>query len=73
MRRETPEHQQPTTHVEDKLRTVSRHYNSVHTRHQHDDAMPSTLFKAVAYTIIIALIILLVYIIIAGLNIEPNL
>lgn len=65
--------QQQTTHVEDKLRTVSRQYNGVHTRHQHSDDRPSTLFKAVAYTIIIALIILLVYIIIAGSNIEPNL
>ena len=73
MQRETPAHQQPTTHVEDKLRTVSRQYNGVHTRHQHSDDRPSTLFKAVAYTIIIALIILLVYIIIAGSNIEPNL
>ena len=34
--------------------------------------MPGTLFKVVAYTIIFALLALLIYIIVAGINIEPS-
>ena len=59
--------------VEDKLRTMSRHYSSsVRPRlHQHG-TMPSRGFKIAAYSIIIALLVVLVCIIIAGLNIEPT-
>lgn len=70
--REAPVRQQQTAKVEDKLRTVSRQYSSVHPRPQENESMPGTLFKVVAYTIILALLALLVYIIIAGLSIEPN-
>ena len=61
---------QPATAVEDKLRAVSRHYNSVHPHLHQNGTMPGTAFKIIAYTLIVALLALLVYIIIAGLNIE---
>lgn len=66
-------HQPTHNQVEDKLRTMSRHYsNSVRPRlHQHG-TMPSRGFKIAAYSIIIALLVVLVCIIIAGLNIEPT-
>lgn len=71
-----PQHEtrvsQPTSsHVEDKLRNVPRQYSSVHPRLHQNGTMPGPLFKFVAYTIIIALIALLIYIIIAGASIEP--
>jgi len=76
---ERPQSQKPerTTQaepgVEDKLRTVAYHYNSVHPQlHQHG-TMPSRGFKIFAYITIILLIALLIAIIIAGNNIEPNL
>ena len=60
--------------VEDKLRTMSRHYsNSMRPQLHQNGTMPSRGFKIVAYTIIIALLVVLVGIIIAGLNIEPTL
>ena len=58
--------------VEDKLRTMSRHYNSVHPRLRQNGTMPSKTFKIVAYCIIALLLALLVYIIIAGLGIETT-
>ena len=71
--REPASNQQSLTPVEDKLRNVPRQYSSVHPRLHQNGTMPGTLFKVVAYTIIIALIALLIYIIAAGLSIEPNL
>ena len=64
--------QQPSTRVEDKLRNVPRQYNSMHPRLHQNGTEAGTLFKVVAYTIIIALIALLIYIIAAGLSIEPT-
>ncbi|MBR5726416.1 MAG: zinc-ribbon domain-containing protein [Muribaculaceae bacterium] len=69
---ETITHHPTSAHVEDKLRTVSRQYNSVHPRLHQNGTMPGTLFKVVAYTIIFALLALLIYIIVAGINIEPS-
>ena len=58
--------------VEDKLRTMSRHYSTNVRPHLHQNGtMPSKTFKIVAYLIIAALLVLLVCIIIAGLNIAP--
>ena len=63
---------QPRPRVEDKLRTVSHHYNSMHPHmHQHGE-MPSQGFKIFAYCIIALLLLLLVYIIYSGLSIEPS-
>lgn len=68
---------QPTSHnqVEEKLRTMSRnhHYsNSGIPPHLHQNGtMPSKPFKIVAYVVIALLLVLLVYIIMAGLNLEP--
>lgn len=69
---------QPTSHnnqVEEKLRTMSRnhHYsNSGIPPHLHQNGtMPSKPFKIAAYAVIALLLILLVYIIMAGLNLEP--
>ena len=58
--------------VEDKLRTITHHYGgSMHHAHHHEDAMPGTAFKVFAWIAIALLLILLAYIIIAGLRIEP--
>lgn len=62
-----------SNHVEDKLRTVTHHYSSVHPHIYQNGTMPGTVFKIVAYTIIALLLALLVYIIIAGLSLEPAL
>ena len=70
--RETRVSQPTSSHVEDKLRNVPRQYSSVHPRLHQNGTMPSPLFKFVAYFIIIALIVLLIYIIIAGARIEPT-
>ena len=74
----TEKQQQPAQHqpahnqVEDKLRTMSRHYpNSMRPRLHQNGTMPSRGFKIVAYSIIIALLAVLVCFIVAGLNIEP--
>ena len=68
-----PERQQePTSAVEDKLRTVSRNYNTVHPHLYQNGTMPGTVFKVIAYIIILALLALLVYIIHAGLSIQPT-
>lgn len=69
-----PQQQAPPAgrnHVEEKLRTVSRHYTSVHPRLHQNGTMPGTAFKIVAYTVIAILLILLVVIIIAGNSLEP--
>lgn len=60
-----------SNHVEEKLRTVSRHYTSVHPRLRQNGTMPGTAFKVIAYAIIALLLILLVFIIIAGNALEP--
>ena len=58
--------------VEDKLRTMSRRYSSdMRPRLHQNGTMPSRGFKIVAYGIIIALLVVLVCFIVAGLNIEP--
>ncbi len=59
--------------VEEKLRTVSRHYTSVHPRLHQNGTMPGLAFKIVAYAIIAILLILLVVIIVAGNSLEPAL
>ena len=59
-------------HVEEKLRTMSRHYTSEHPRLHQNGTMPGTAFKIIAYTIIVLLLALLVYIIIAGITLEPT-
>ena len=64
---------QPTgrNHVEEKLRTVSRHYTQKHPQLRQNGTMPSTAFKVIAYAVIALLLILLVVIIIAGNALEP--
>jgi len=62
---------QDRNHVEEKLRTVSRHYTQRHPQLRQNGTMPGTAFKVVAYTIIALLLILLVVIIIAGNALEP--
>ena len=57
-------------HVEDKLRTVARHYTGAHPHLHQNGTQPGTAFKIIAYTIIALLLALLVYIIIAGASIE---
>lgn len=70
--KETPRAQSESG-VEDKLRTMSHHYNTMHPHlHQHG-TMPSRGFKIFAYITILLLLILLVYIIYAGANIESAL
>ncbi len=63
--------QDDSNRVEEKLRTVSRHYTSVHPRLHQNGTMPGLAFKIVAYAIIAILLILLVVIIIAGNSLEP--
>lgn len=58
-------------HVEEKLRTVSRHYTQVHPQLRQNGTMPGLAFKVVAYGIIAILLILLVLIIIAGSSLKP--
>lgn len=60
-----------TNQVEEKLRTMSRHYTSVHPRLHQNGTMPGTAFKVFAYTVIALLLILLVIIIVAGNALEP--
>ena len=61
-----------TPQVGNKLRTIPRQYSSMHPQlHQHG-TKPSRGFKIFAYTVIALLLALLVYIIIAGLSIEPS-
>ena len=59
-----------SSQVEDKLRTMPHRYNSMHPRLQQHGEMPSTTFKIVAYALIVLLLIVLVWIIVAGANIE---
>lgn len=61
------------SNVEDKLRTIPRHYNEgMRPRLHQNGTLPSRTFKLVAYCVIAVLLILLVCIIVAGLNIEPS-
>ncbi len=57
--------------MEDKLRTIGHRYDGSGMHLQQRGAMPSTAFKIVAYMVIAVLLALLVYIIMAGINIEP--
>lgn len=68
-----PERQVPTSNVEEKLRTI-KHYNStsIHGQLHQRGSKASPLFKVVAYTIIVALIAILVAIIYAGNQIETQ-
>ena len=61
----------PSNHVEEKLRTVSRHYTQIHPQLRQNGTMPGLAFKIFAYGVIIALLILLVLIIIAGSSLKP--
>jgi hypothetical protein len=56
--------------VEEKLRTMSRHYTSVHPRLHQNGTMPGTAFKVVAYVVIALLLFLLGFIIYAGSTLE---
>ena len=66
-----PAPQTPSARFEDKLRTMPHHYKATQPRLHQNGAMPGLAFKVFAYIIIALLLILLVYIIIAGLSIEP--
>lgn len=68
-----PVHQATTSNVEDKLRTI-KHYNgtSIHGQLHQRGTKASPLFKVVAYTIIVALIAILVAIIYAGNQLESQ-
>lgn len=61
----------PVIQVEDKLRSIARHYSDSGMRLQQHGTMPSATFRIVAYSIIVLLVALLIYIIIAGNSIEP--
>ena len=56
--------------VEDKLRSMTPHYSSMHPRIHQNGTKPGLAFKLFAYTAIVLLLALLVYIIIAGASIE---
>ena len=62
--------QRQSSHVEDKLRTMSHHYNSSGVVLHQNGTMPGRTFKIIAYAVIAVLLALLVYIIIAGASIE---
>lgn len=59
--------------VEDKLRTITQHYSAAHPHPHQQGAMPGPVFKIVAYSVIVLLLLLLVYIIYSGLSVEPTL
>jgi len=56
--------------VEEKLRTMSHHYTSVHPHLHQNGTMPGTAFKVVAYIVIALLLALLGLIIYAGNTLE---
>jgi len=60
-----------SSHVEDKLRSFNRQYTNKSIHLHQNGTMPSKTVKAIAYTIIALLLILLVCIIVAGLSLEP--
>ncbi len=62
--------QQPAAHMQDKLRSMAPRYHSEHPRIHQNGSMPGLAFKIFAYTAIIVLLALLVYIIVAGSSIE---
>ena len=66
--RQAPRNQANT--VEDKLRSMAPHYSSVHPHIRQNGTKPGLAFKLFAYTAIVLLLALLVYIIIAGASIE---
>ncbi len=63
---------QSSSQVEDKLRTIPHHYNSMAPHMRQSGTAPGRTFKLIAYIIIAALLILLVCIIVAGNKIEPS-
>ena len=68
-----PEPVQPvrqSSQVEEKLRTMTHSYRSMHPQMHLNDDKPSTAFKIFAYIIIALLLALLAYIIYSGLSIE---
>ncbi len=62
----------PMPRVEDKLRTVAHHYNTMHPHLQQHGSMPTTGFKIFAYITIAILLILFVVIVMAGINIDTG-
>jgi len=59
--------------VENKLRSMPHRYSSdMQPRIHQRGTMPSRTFKLVAYSIIVILLIILAWIIVAGLNIETS-
>lgn len=57
--------------VEDKLRTMPHRYKAMQPHLYQNGTMPSTAFKVFAYIVIALLLILLAYIIYAGMSLEP--
>ena len=66
---ESQRQQRTDSPVETKLRSMAPHYSSGPFRHEND-SKPGILFKVFAYTTILLLLALLVYIIYAGASIE---
>ena len=67
-----PKRQEQSNQVENNLRSMTRHYNTMHPHLHQRGTMPSKSFKIIAYSTIILLLALLVWIIIAGLSIEST-
>ena len=71
---ERPRAAAPRSHasqVEDKLRTMPHHYKVTQPHLHQNGTMPGTAFKVFAYIVIVLLLILLAYIIYAGMSLEP--
>lgn len=71
---EQPRAAAPRSHasqVENKLRNMPQHYKAMQPRLQQNGTMPSPAFKVFAYVVIALLLILLAYIIYAGMSLEP--
>ena len=66
------QHVQTAPRMENTLRNMPRHYSSMHPKLQQHGTLPSRGFKIFAYIAIFLLLLLLVFIIIAGANIEPS-
>ena len=67
---ESQRQQRSARPVEAKLRSIAPHYSSGNPYVEQTDSKPGTVFKVFAYTIIVLLLALLVYIIHAGASIE---
>lgn len=68
----TPQPSQQSAMVEDKLRTMTHRYKSMHPHLHQNGTMPSKTFKLIAYAVIAILLILLIAIIFAGSSLDPT-